>query len=93
MRIKARFHTRKRACLLGKSGGMPPQEILNLEFLRLLLMQSGTRSLINTCDKTIITMLNFKVSGGGGGGIPAPPPGTNNFFKLLPLHMCSSTIP
>ena len=24
--------------------------------------------MFNTCDKTIITILNFKVSGGGGGG-------------------------
>ena len=29
-------------------------------------MQSGTRLLFNTCDKTIITILNFKISGGGG---------------------------
>ena len=33
-----------------------------------LLMQSGTRLLFNTCDKTIITILNFKISWGGGGG-------------------------
>ena len=30
--------------------------------------------MFNTCDKTIITILNFKISGGGGGGgeFPAP---------------------
>ena len=31
-------------------------------------MQPGTRLLFNTCDKTIITILNFKISWGGGGG-------------------------
>ena len=31
-------------------------------------MQSGTRLLFHTCDKTIITILNFKISGGRGGG-------------------------
>ena len=45
---------------------MLPQEILNLDPLRLLLTQSGTRLLFNTCDKTNITILNFKISGGGG---------------------------
>ena len=73
-------------CLLGGSGGMLPQEILNLDHLRLLLMQSGTRLLFNSCDKTLITILNFKISKGegivaggeivaggrGGGGIPPP---------------------
>ena len=29
---------------------------------RLLLTQSGTRLLFNTCDKTLITILNFKIS-------------------------------
>ena len=47
---------------------MPPRNILNLDPLGLLLTQSGTRLLFNTCDKTIITILNFKISGGGGGG-------------------------
>ena len=45
-----------------------PEKILNLDLFRLLLTQSGTRLLFNTCDKTIITILNFKISGGGGGG-------------------------
>ena len=56
---------------------MLPQENFDLDPLRLLLMQSETRLLFNTCDKTIITILNFKISGGGGGGgvggIPGPP--------------------
>ena len=51
---------------------------MNLDSLRLLLMQSGTRLLFNTCDKTIITILNFKISGrrggGGGGGENSSPP-------------------
>ena len=41
----------------------PPRKILNLDPLRLLLIQFGTRLLFNTCDKTI-TILNFKISGG-----------------------------
>ena len=54
--------------------GMPPGKILNLDPLRLLLMQSGTRLFFNTCDKTIVTILNFKISWeGGGGGIPGLP--------------------
>ena len=36
------IRTHKRAYLLGGSGGMLPQEILNLDPLRLLLTQSGT---------------------------------------------------
>ena len=60
-------------CLLGGSGGMPPQE--DFEFFRL---QSGTRLSFNTCDKTIITTLNFKISGwgimAGGGKFHTPPP-------------------
>ena len=76
------MHMRKRACLLGGSGGMPPTKMLNLDPLRLLLTQSGTRLLFNTCDKTIVTILNSRFLGGGGGGggklwlrekIPAPP--------------------
>ena len=58
--MKADSHTRKRVCLLGGSGGMPPQEILSLDPL---ILQSGTR-LLFTCDKTI---LNFKISGWVGG--------------------------
>ena len=58
-------HAHVSMCLLGGSGGMPPppRKILNLDPLRL---QSGTILLFNTCDKTIITILNFKISGGGG---------------------------
>ena len=52
------------------SGGMFPQE---LDPLRLLLTQSGIRWLFNTCDKTLLIILNFKISGVGGRGIPAPP--------------------
>ena len=58
---------------------MLPQKILNLDPLRLLLMQSGTRLLFNTCDKTITTTLNSKISVRGeivawrGGGIPGIP--------------------
>ena len=51
-------------------GACSPRKILNLDPLRLLLMQSETRLLFNTCDKTIITILNFKISGGG--EFPAP---------------------
>ena len=55
------------------SGGMLPQEkFLNLDPLRFLLTQSGTK-LFNTCDKTILTILNFKRFLGGG-GIPGPNP-------------------
>ena len=32
-----------RVCLLGGSGGMPPRKSLNLDPLRLLLTQSGTK--------------------------------------------------
>ena len=53
-------------------GACSPRKILNLDPLRLLLTQSETRLLFNTRDKTIITILNFKISGGGGGGFPAP---------------------
>ena len=67
------------ACLRGGSGGMshpppPPKKniyILNLDPLRLLQAQSGTRLLFNTCDKSIITILKFKISGGDFQG---PPP-------------------
>ena len=47
----------------------------NLDPLRLLLTQSGTRLLFNTCDKALITILNFKISGRGRGGreFQAPP--------------------
>ena len=62
-----------------------PQENLNSDPLRLLLTKFGTGLLFNTCDITIITTLNFKLSWGGGGGggvedcgwgskIPCPPP-------------------
>jgi len=42
-----------------------PRKILNLDPLRLLLTQSGARLLFNICDKTIIAILNFKMSGAG----------------------------
>ena len=45
---------------------------MNLDPLRLLLMKSGTRLLFNTCDETIITIINFKISGGEG-NFQAPP--------------------
>ena len=79
----------KHAWLLGGSGGIPLGKILNLDPLRLLLMQSGTNFPNNiltthTCTSsnidgtTIINILHFKISwgrgGGGGGGIPGPPP-------------------
>ena len=54
----------------------PPQE--NLDLLRLLLMQSGTRLLFNICAKTILTILIsrfiFCVCVGGGGLGLGPPP-------------------
>ena len=50
-----------------ESGGMFPQE--NLDPLRLLLTQSGTR-LLTTCDKTLLIILNFKISGRGGNSSP-----------------------
>ena len=40
----------------------------------LLLTQSETRLLFNTCDKTLITILNFKISGG-----PSP-----SLYETLP---------
>ena len=57
-----------RACLQGGGQGEcppSPKKILNLDPLRLLLTQSGTKLLLNTCDKTTITILNFKISWGG----------------------------
>ena len=39
-------------CLLGGSEGMLPKKILNLDPLRSVLTQSGTRLLFNSCDKT-----------------------------------------
>ena len=59
------IYTCKCVCLLGGSGACSPRKILNLDPLRLLVTQSGTRLLCNTCDKTIITILNFMISGGG----------------------------
>ena len=54
----------------GYCNGPPPRKILNLDPF---MMQSGTRLLFNTCDKTIITILNFMISGGwencGWGGV------------------------
>ena len=45
---------------------MAPRKILNSDPLRLRLTKSGTELLFNTCDITIITILNFKISWGGG---------------------------
>ena len=66
---------------------MPPTKMLNLDPLRLLLTQSGTRLLFNTCDKTIVTILNSRFLGGeivAEGEIPAPPrmkPCCGNLYK------------
>ena len=68
MIVECKSSTRKCACLLGGLGACSPRKILNLDPLGLLLTQSGTRLLFNTCDKTIVTILNFKISGRGGGG-------------------------
>ena len=66
----------------------PPPPTLNLDRLRLLLMQSGTTLLCNTCDKTIITLLNFKISGGEG-EIPAPSP---PLYKTLMVYLLGSEL-
>ena len=65
----------KYACLLRGSGSMHPPEFRFSEIASYAIWDK-----FNTCDKTIITILNFKISGGGncglGGGhveIPAPP--------------------
>ena len=47
----------KRVCLLGGSGGMLPQE--NLEFRPSQIASDAI------CDKTLITVLNFMISGVG----------------------------
>ena len=51
----------------GLWGHAPPRKILNLDPLRLLLMQSGTRLLFNNCGK-IYTQFEIFLGGGGGGG-------------------------
>ena len=68
-----------RACLLGGAGACPPRKILILDPF---LTQSGTRLLFNTCHKTIITILNFKISGRGG-GISGPSPSVWNPVQLV----------
>ena len=78
---KACSRMHKFACLLGGLGACLSRKILNLDPLRLLLTQSGKRLLFNTCNKTIITILNFKISGeggGGGGGNSGPPHSVSN---------------
>ena len=50
---------------------LPQEKFLNLDPLRFLLTQSGTR-LFNTCDKTILTILNFKRFLGGEGEFQGP---------------------
>ena len=64
---------------------LPQEKFLNLDPLRFLLTQSGTR-LFNTCDKTILTILNFKRFLGGRGNSraqPPPPPGHNWATRVL----------
>ena len=48
----------KRVYLLGGLGECSPRKILNLDSLRLLPTQSGTRLLFNARDKTLITINN-----------------------------------
>ena len=75
-----RKHTHAHISMRAYQGGLgacpSPRKILNLDPLRLLLMKSGTRLLFNTCDETIITILNFMISGGEGNfqGSSLPPP-------------------
>ena len=66
-----RKHTHAHISMCAYQGGLGacpppphPRKILNLDPLRLLPMKLGTRLLFNTCDETIITILNFKISGG-----------------------------
>jgi len=66
--------------------GMLPQENLELDPLRLLLTQSATRLLFNTCDKTVITILNFRISGGGGGNSSPPLSVQNCWITRSLLH-------
>ena len=73
-------------------GACSPRKILNLDPLRLLLTQSETRLLFNTCDKTIITILNFKISWGGGGGIVAGGKFPAPTFSVDPLSVIRSEV-
>ena len=64
-----RSWTLTRAYLLG---ACLPRKILNLH-VDPLRLQSGTRLLFNTCDKTTITMiLNFRISEGKNCGTVVP---------------------
>ena len=81
------IYTCKCVCLLGGSGACSPRKILNLDPLRLLVTQSGTRLLCNTCDKTIITILNFMISGGGEFQGPPPP-----LYETLYMNMHESIV-
>ena len=74
--MKVHSHTHKCACLLGVSGGIlpPPWKIWNLDPLRLLVTQSGTRLLFNTCENNNHTQFkDFWVREGRGEFQPLPP--------------------
>ena len=50
----------------------------------------GTRLLSNTCDKTLITILNFKISWGGivaGGRKFQPPPSLPHYETLTCMYV------
>ena len=68
----AQKHAHKCACLLGESGGVPPPSPTeNFEFRFSQIASDAIRDKIG-CDKTVTTILNFKISGGGGGGNSMP---------------------
>ena len=60
-------HVHKCACLLGESGGIPPTE--NFEFRFSQIASDAIWDKIG-CDKTVTTILNFKIFGGGGNSMP-----------------------
>ena len=84
--VRKHTHTHISMCAyhrgLGTCPPTPPRKVLNLDPLRLLLTQSGTRLLFNTCDETIITILNFKISGGEGNFQGSPP-----HLSMKPCHV------
>ena len=67
---------------------MLPQE--NFEFRFSQIASDATWDKFNTCDKTLITILNIKISGreklwlGGGGKFQLPPPPPTLYETLLP---------
>ena len=65
--------THKCACLLGGSGGIPPPPPPPQEFRSSQIVSNAIWDKIFACDKTIITILNFKISGGGLEFLPPPP--------------------